>query len=96
MGRVYLTIVQAVLIFVSGSLGGFHHRVERYIMGKQPWKLANGRWYYLPLEEATRVAGLEEMDTYTYRSHNTVAQFIETRNLFYLCIEEEWRPGSQV
>ena len=46
LGRLYLVIVQAVLIFGLGTwvvttcigrvLGGFHHRVSQIIMGNKP------------------------------------------------------------
>ena len=39
-------------------------------------------------------AGLQEVDTYISRHHNTVAEFIVTRPIMELCLGEERRPGS--
>ena len=41
-------------------------------------------------------AGLEEMETYIYRRHNTVAHFITTTHIIDLFLETERRPGAQV
>ena len=52
LGNLYLTIVQAVLIFstyiwvltliIGRLVGEFHHRLARQILGKQPWRQENG------------------------------------------------------
>ena len=36
------------------------------------------------------------METYVYRRHNTVTQFIVTIPFMDLCLATEWRPGSRV
>ena len=38
------------------------------------------------LEEAMMEVGLEEMETYVPRRHNSVAQFITTRPILKLCL----------
>lgn len=35
--------------------------------------------------------GLEEMENYIYRRHNTVTQYIETQNIIELFLEAERR-----
>ena len=39
---------------------------------------------------------LEDMETYTSRIQNKVAQYISTWTIFYLCLETEQRPRSWV
>ena len=41
-------------------------------------------------------AGLVEVDTYVSRLQNTVARFIVTRLIMYLCLAADLRPGSRV
>ena len=41
-------------------------------------------------------AGLQEVDTYISRHHNTVAEFIVNSPIMELCLGEERRPGSSV
>ena len=40
--------------------------------------------------------GLQEVDTYVSRHQNTVAQFITTSTIMYLCLEAEQRLGLRV
>ena len=40
--------------------------------------------------------GLQEVETYSSRLHNTVTQFIVTRPIMDLCLAAERRPGSRV
>ena len=55
-------------------LGGFRHWVAQHVAGNQPCKLNNGRYYYLPLEEAMMVEVLEEMGNYISRHQNKFDQ----------------------
>ena len=106
LGQIYLAVVQSVIIYGSETwviktriervLGGFHHRVTRRLMGRQPWRIWNIVWVYPPLEDAIAEAGFQEVDTYAYRSHKTAAQFIATRPIMDLCLVAERRPGSRV
>ena len=41
-------------------------------------------------------AGLQEVDTYVSRRHNTVTQFIAARPIMDLCLEAEQRPGPRL
>ena len=69
--------------------GGFHHRVARRLTGRKPHIGRDGVWLYPPLEDMMAEAGMQEVDTYVYRRHNTVAQFISTRPIMYLCLSAE-------
>ena len=51
---------------------------------------------YPLLEDAMVEAGLKEVDTYVYLRQNTVVQFIVSRPIMDLCLEEEWRTGSRM
>ena len=48
------------------------------------------------LADAMAKAGLQEVDTYVYLFQNTVAQFIATRPIMDLCLEDERRMGSRM
>ena len=50
----------------------------------------------LPLLDALRAEGLEDMETYISRRQNMVAQFIETQPIIDLCLEAKQRPVSQI
>ena len=41
-------------------------------------------------------AGLQVVDIYVSCCQNTFSHFIATRPIMYLCLVEEWRPGSRV
>ena len=49
-----------------------------------------------PMEDAMAEAGLQELENYVSRNQNTVAQYIATTTIIYLCLEEKWRPGARV
>ena len=53
-------------------------------------------WVYLPLDKEIKAVVLEEVETYVLCHQNTVAQYIATRLILELCMEEGRRPGSQV
>ena len=40
--------------------------------------------------------GLQDVETYVYHRHNTVAKFIATRPIMELCLVEERRPGPRI
>ena len=56
--------------------------------------LDTDRWDLVlpPLDDALRSTGLETMETYISRIHNTVAQYIATRPILKLFMEAERRP----
>ena len=57
---------------IGRVLGGFHHRVAHILTWRQPWKGRDGVWVYPLMEDAMAKAGLQEVETYTSRLHNTV------------------------
>ena len=81
---------------IGRVLGGFHHRVARRQMGRQPQIKWDSLWFYHPLEHVMVEAGFQNMNTYVSRRYNTVAQFILTRPIMELCLAAERRPGSRV
>ena len=81
---------------IGRVLGGFRHRVDRRLTGKQPWRIRDGVWFYPPLEDVMTEARLQEVETYVSRCQNTVKQFIVNRPLMDLCMAAEQRPGSRV
>ena len=44
-------------------LGGLHHRVDRRLTVKQPWRVRDGGWVYPPLKDEMAEAGLREVET---------------------------------
>ena len=106
LGRIYLAVVQAVLMYGSDTwvmklrigrvLGRFQHRVACKITGQKHWRGRDGRWVYPPLAEDMDEVGLQEVDTYFSRSQNIASQFIVTRPIMYLCLAAERRPGSRL
>ena len=103
--QIYLAVVQLVLIYGSETwfltplmqrvLGRFHHRLARILMGRKPRKGRYGGWFYPPLKYATAEAGLQEVETYIYFSHNTVAEYIATRPIIDLCMLADRRLGQE-
>ena len=56
----------------------------------------DGTWVYPLLAEAMAVVRLQEVETYIYQHHNTVAQYIDNRPIMYLCLALEQGPGTIV
>ena len=65
----FKAVVQAVLILgsetwvmtphIGQSLVGVYHRVAQQIVGRHPWRLLGGIWYYPQMETVIRWAGFE-------------------------------------
>ena len=72
---------------IGQILGGFHHRVDFWLVGVQPQCDTKWRWQYPPLEVGVLVEGLEEVETYFLFCHNIAVQYIATRPKLDLCIE---------
>ena len=82
-GNFYKAVYQAVLLFGSDTwvltqkmekaLDRFQSRFARRLTGKHPWRKKDGSWYYLILEEALGVLGLEGIRKSITRRQNTVA-----------------------
>ena len=81
---------------IGKTLGGFHHKVDRWLAGMQPSRDTEGRWVYPPLEELMMTVGLEEVETYVLHHQNTAAQYISTNLILELCLAEEQHPWVRV
>ena len=60
---------------------------------KHQW---GGTWVYTPVGVALAMVGLEDTGVYNARRQNTVAQYIATRHIMYLCLEAEWNMGLRL
>ena len=78
------------------TLGGFHHRVARQMMGRQLCKGLDRRWLYPPLAEAMAEVVLQEVDTYVSHHHNKVVQYITNRPIMNLCLVVDRRLDTRV
>ena len=81
---------------IGRILGGFHHRVSHRLTGRKPHQGRDNVWLYPLPEDAMVEAGLQDVETYTSRCHNTVTQFIVTRPIMNLCLAAERRQSSWV
>ena len=77
-------------------MSGLHHGVVFRITVRQTRRGRDCVWVYPPQEEAIAEAGLQEVNKYVSRRHNTVTQFIATRPIMDLCLAEERCLGSRV
>ena len=106
LGRIYMKVVQAVLLYgsetwvmaphIGRDLSGFHHSVALSLAVWQPYRGIDERWSYPPLEEAMEYAGLQEVDTYVSHRQKTVTQFTATRTIIDLCMATERHIGLRV
>ena len=77
VGRFYVEVVQAVLLFGSEtwvltpwlekSLEGFHHREARRMTGMHPKRQRYGLWVYPPIGVALKMVVLEDIRVYIAR-----------------------------
>ena len=79
---------------IERALDIFMQRAARRLKGNQP--RIEGGGFYPPLEEAMREAGFEEIRKAITRRQNTVAQYISTRPILYLCERDTQRVGARV
>ena len=102
----YTAVTQQVLLFgaelwvltkkMESALGAFQGRVARSLIGRQPRRGRDGKWFYPSLAGALKEAGVVRARTLVLRRQNTVAQFIATRPILGLCeVAEQWR-GTRV
>ena len=77
-------------------LGRFHNRVAHRLTGRQPRRVRDGGWVYPLLEDSMEEAGLQEVENYVSRHHNTFKQYITTRPIMDLCLTVKRRPGTRV
>ena len=75
--------------WIVSTLGGFHHREDRWLSKMQPNRYVTGRWIYPPLEAAMKAVGLEEVEMYVLHRQNTITQYIATRPILELCMVME-------
>ena len=102
VGRFYVEVVQAVLLFGSEtwlltprlekSLEGFHHGVVWRMAGMVPKRQHGVTWVYISIGEDLAMLGVKEIGVYIARCQNTVAQYIVTRPIMDLCLTAS---GSQ-
>ena len=91
----YIAVTQQVLLFgaktwvltrrMEAALDAFQGRVARRLTGRMPRRGRDGDWLYLPLEGATKEAGIVRARTSVLQRQHTVAQFIATRPILGLC-----------
>ena len=103
-GMFHVAVVQQILLYGSESwvltpriikaLESFHHRVARRITGSMPRRLQNCTWYYPPIGKALEDAGLFSIAEYVARRQKTVAEYVATRPIFDLVMEEERQRGT--
>ena len=101
VGMFYITVVQEVILYgldtwlmssqIWKTLGGFHHQLVWRLMGQIPQRNLDSTWTYPSSEEA-----MSEVETYIACFQNTIAQFIVTRPIMYLCLAAVWRPGAWI
>ena len=102
----YIAVTQQVLLFGAetwvltkrreAALDAFQDRVARRLTGSMPRRGRDGKWLYLPLEGATKEAGIVRARTSVLRRQNTVAQFVATRPILGLCEGTERGEGTWV
>ena len=68
----------------------------RRLTGWLPWRRLDGKWDYTLAEAAGAEAGFEPMETYIWRRHNMVTQYIVTRSILDLCKAAERKQGAWV
>ena len=78
------------------ALNYFMHEAARRIMGRQPRRGWDGKWFYPSLEGATKEAGFKDVRKSINTRQNTVAPYIATRPLLDLCVETTQIGGARV
>ena len=106
VGRFYVEVVQVVILFgpetwvvtpqVEKALAGFHHQAVLWMAGLVPKHQQDGTWVYPPIGAALAMVGLDNIGVYIKFHHNTVAQYIVTCPVVYLCLAAERRPVMQL
>ena len=85
-----------MLRYAQQVLWGSQEKVTRHLMGKLPRQRGDGKWKHTSAESARVEVGMETMNKYIRRSHNTVTHDIYNKLLLYLCEATEWNQGAQV
>ena len=102
----YTAVTQQVLLFgaemwvltrkMESALDAFQGRFARRLIGRQPRRDRDGRWFYPSLAGEMKEVGIVRIWTSILRRQNTVAQFIATRTILGLCKVAVRRPGAWV
>ena len=102
VGTFYKAVSQAMLLFgaetwvltsrMEWALDIFQHRVAKWLTVRQMRRGGGGVWVYPPLEEAMGEAGFKGIRKFVTMRNNTVAQYIATRLILYLCERSTQRP----
>ena len=77
---------------IKHILGGFHQIVARNILGKIPWRRKEATWEYNCLGDAMRALVIEDIKNNISRWKKTVARYVSTCLILYLCLYVERRP----
>ena len=75
-------------------LEGFHHRSSRQITGMAATHGVGGECQYPPVVAALEAAGLHPIMEYIRRRQENIAEKVECRTIYELCIETEHKPGT--
>ena len=75
-------------------LTAFHHRAAQWITGMTAKRGAGGEWEYPAVEEAMDSAGIHPIMVYIKRRPTTIAERVDCRPVYALCMEAERKPGT--
>ena len=102
----YTAVTQQVLLFgaelwvltknTESALDALQGSVARRLIGLQPRRGRDGKWFYPSLAGDLKEAGVVGARTSVLQRQNTVAQFIATRPILGLCEVVERRRGTRV
>ena len=76
--------------------GGFHHSVASQLVGMQLQSYTEGRRYDSLLASEMLLAGLMEVEMYSLRCQNNIAQYIVNRTILDMCMEADQFPVNRV
>ena len=101
MGRFYLVVVQAVLLYGSDSwtitegnlkrIRSFHNRAVRYLTGKHSCK-RNEIWEYPNHQELCKETGILPIEKYIERRRGTLRRYLETNRKDLLTKATQCKP----
>ena len=88
MGKIYATIIQAILLYGSESwvktaakmrkLMSSHNRAARHMTRIHISKVREDRWEYQDMKEVLEECGLEPIENYIVRRRNTLWKYPST------------------
>ena len=81
---------------IGRNLERFHHMMARRLEGMQTkWYMA-GWWEYPPLDGEMSEVVIEEVESYVFHRHNTIAHYIMTCPILELYLTAELQIVAQV